>query len=204
MTSLFNIPFDAANSTILANHLLNYTVLHIGTIPHRICEVEFYYYSHEHPDNYVHCHPDQKIPYSWYFHKSSSSSSTYKGGTYKGLDIVLGNSGPPVKFGGFLLRSIYSPLENRYIEGPCNTVNYILKILGKDTIYSLTSGNILYLNFPLLSICDCSKFSLDIHPLLVGPRIGLSTKYPDYNLLPYRYVIGNIRKQKRSLQYYRL
>lgn len=196
MTSLLNVTFCDNNSTLLANHILNHTILLIGGYSHRICEIEFYCRSKEHPDEYVHCHNDQTITGSWYFHKSSSKSKSYRGGTFKGLDIVLGNQ---ESIGGFLLRSIYSPIENRYIEGPCNTVNYILKILQKDSIISLTDGNTLYLDSLSLSLIDSD--SNDIQPVRVGPRIGLSNKYPNYQKLPYRYVIGDIKKQKTSLSF---
>ena len=81
----------------------------------------------------------QKHTGKWYFHKFGSS---YKQGTYKGLDVSIGK-GDGVAAGGILLRSLM-PLrkmaqstdynlvfadagdKTSFIEGPCNCVNRIL------------------------------------------------------------------------------
>ena len=71
----------------LANTLLNKTVLLIKNTCFRLREIEIYLYTDDHNDNYTHKSIEQADPCQWYFHKTGSS---YKGGTYKGLDITKG------------------------------------------------------------------------------------------------------------------
>jgi hypothetical protein len=59
-------------------------------------------------DEYTHCNDDQLKYGYWYFHKFPNGS--YKGGTFKGLDITLGNNKD--KYCGILIRSIYD-IENK-------------------------------------------------------------------------------------------
>lgn len=67
---------------------------------------------------------------------------------------------------------------------------------------SLTNGETLYFDSHCLSLIDgnCE----DVYQLKVGPRIGLSNKYEQYLNLPYRYVIGDIRKQKKGLMFLKI
>lgn len=89
------------NFDTMANLLLNKSILVINNTEWRISEIEFYYHSNIHPDNYTHKDENQKRNGEWYFHRQNGKS--YKGGTYKGLDISCGNEN---NYGGILLRSI--------------------------------------------------------------------------------------------------
>ncbi|KXS19038.1 hypothetical protein M427DRAFT_181607 [Gonapodya prolifera JEL478] len=54
----------------------------------RLAELEFYLHREpDHPDPFSHRHPDQRSRGRWYFHKLGGS---YRGGTWKGLDITFG------------------------------------------------------------------------------------------------------------------
>jgi hypothetical protein len=55
----------------------------------RLTEIEFYLYSETHPDPYTHRSEEQRAFNAFYFHKFSNG--TYKSGTWKGLDICLGD-----------------------------------------------------------------------------------------------------------------
>lgn len=94
-----------------------------------LAETEYYEYSDEHPDIFTHRDPEQKQNMTWYFHKMNGS---YKGGTYKGLDITMGNEN---KYCGILIRALYT--GNTFIEGPCNCVNFILKETKTKSIIEL-------------------------------------------------------------------
>ena len=97
---------------------------------YRIAEIEFYFNdSNVHPDTFTHGDDLQTKIGKWYFHRFGS---TYKVGTYKGMDLSFGKD---KAFGGILIRAISSlgatggkqlP-PNEFIEGPCNTVNRILQ-----------------------------------------------------------------------------
>lgn len=77
--------------------------------------------------------------------------AAFRSGTFKGLDITFGEENK--HFGGILIRSIRELKENPIastssmlspgdiIEGPCNTVNKILKDSGFEKIDHLTTAN---------------------------------------------------------------
>ena len=108
----------------------------------------------------------QKQTGKWYFHKFGSS---YKSGTYKGLDVAIGK-GDGVAAGGILMRSLM-PLrksskssegrlvfedagdKSSFVEGPCNCVNRILD----ETKPEEHKGG-----FDIKDLVAQSDFSLDI------------------------------------------
>jgi hypothetical protein len=213
MASLLNIPFVPENFSYIANKILNNLIFIIMGIPHRICEIEFYLNSNRHQDLYIHGHTDQTIKGSWYFHRFNTG--TYKNGTFKGMDIVLGskvenktarssNDGSQSMstiYGAILVRSIININTNTnvLIEGPCKTVDYILQQYKVDNISALTNNaslNILDNNKGLVLI---DVENLPSESILHGPRIGLSDKYPDYRDRKYRFVIGSVKKEKKKL-----
>lgn len=83
-----------------------------------LAEIEYYYEGGNHHDTFTHCDPLQQTTYArhdsqqwrevhrrcadvvtycranWYFHKSGA---TYKGGSYKGLDITFGGTPAPLR-----------------------------------------------------------------------------------------------------------
>lgn len=169
--------------------------LMIGGHPHRIVEMEVYAYNQEHPDMYVHCHPDQQHPGRWYFHRHGNG--TYRNGTFKGLDITMGN---PETYCGILIRALW--YNDTCVVGPSKVVDHILSLLQLNCIMDLTQNELLSIEDP--------RLNLVLHPhhddveLYVGPRIGLKPdKCPPFAQALYRYVaVTGMQapiKAKRSL-----
>jgi hypothetical protein len=203
MASILQIPCIPENFAHLADRILNYTLLMINGHPHRICEIEFYLNSPTHSDAYVHTNEDQTKKGTWYFHRYNNG--TYKNGTFKGLDIVL-NSGINLEnkeriYASALIRTIIDINQRKIIEGPCLVVNHILALYRLDNIMMLTGGNSLNFmkNNHNLILVEGNPSVLE--PILYGPRIGLSDKYLEYRTKYYRFVIGPIKKQRKTLTY---
>lgn len=187
--------------TMLADILLNKSYLLVNKHKYRLIEIEFYLKCPGHSDKYTHCHEDQLLRNTFYFHKFKTG--TYKNGTFRGLDIVYGDVKTKSYF-GILIRSIQkiSNKKTNIIEGPCNVVNCILAEYDFDNIMDFTNG------------CNLNIFqndrdfvlkpfeNLPAKEIYVGPRIGLSNKYPSYQNRNYRFVINKdcIKKKKTSLK----
>ena len=119
----------------IANQFLNQRALMIKGIPYRILEIEMYLHSQDHLDEYTHQHPDQQYSGTFYFHRASVKPvAKYRGGTFKGMDIVLGSHS--VYF-GVLIRALRDP-NHHDIIGPCNVVDHILSQYGVQSISELT------------------------------------------------------------------
>lgn len=177
-----------------ANYILNRTEIVCNGNKLRICEIEIYLKSKDHPDPYVHDSPDQHTYGNWYFHKNGSG--TYRGGTYKGLDITFGSQETAF---GILIRSIYHPTCG-LIEGPCRTVNKLLELLEEKSIIDFTKGKLISINHDKLKLVELP--TSDIQPILRGPRIGLSNKSPEYQNREYRFVNSkSVKKGIKSLHY---
>lgn len=161
---------------------------------HRICEIEFYLHSPNHPDGYVHVGTDQTRAGTWYFHRHPNG--TYKNGTFKGMDLALGSEGIRA---AFLLRSLLDITLNVFIEGPCKIVNHVLALYQCPNIMDLTGNQSLnsFQNDQGLILMEGAPTKLE--PVLYGPRIGLSDKYPEYRDRKYRFVIGPVKKGKKQL-----
>ena len=169
-----------------ANEILNMSILKVRDKTFRICEIEFYKYSSDHRDDYVHKNKEQ-MQKGFYFHKHKTG--TLKNGTYKGLDITFGEPGV---YYGVLIRAIYDKDNDAYIEGPCKVVNYIMEKVDVDVISELAA---LYSEFSLVPCLDNQK-----EPIKCGTRIGLSNLYPIYKNKKYRYVImDKVKKEKNNL-----
>lgn len=178
----------------LAEKFLNKTILQNGNRKYRICEIEFYLYSSEHKDQYTHCYEEQLGTNGWYFHKHGKS---YKEGTYKGLDITLGDG--KNTYLGILIRSIMSDKGN-LIEGPCRCVN--------ELIFPCVKVSEFMRDFPFQISCYRNSKKIELVPeklqrekIYQGKRIGLSDKYPEWRIKKYRYLIYKnlIRKSKGDL-----
>jgi hypothetical protein len=192
----------------LAEDFLNSTILVLR--PHskaaeaqfRLAEIEFYVHSQTHPDPYTHRSPEQRTSDRFYFHKFSNG--TYKSGTWKGLDVCLGDGST---FFGVLIRSVVDAATDRLIEGPCLTVNRILEHFECRTIDAFVD-----------QVCG-GKLDFDVYdasrplhfrrlrlprqrPIYCGPRIGLSDKWPEFRDRPYRFCTepDRIKKRKRTLR----
>jgi hypothetical protein len=122
------------------------------TKSYRIVELEYYYSSPEHPDPYVHLDPHQSHWMCWYFHRQNGKA--YKGGTYKGLDISIGDIGSPIGSessssrtkktsavpggaGGLLIRSLLNIETGEVIQGPCRVVNELLSLHNNSSPLSV-------------------------------------------------------------------
>ena len=73
----------------LCSDLMNKYLLHVNQKQYRLCELEVYYSDNTHNDPFTHKDTHQQTIGKLYFHKYGNE---YKSGTYKGLDITIGNS----------------------------------------------------------------------------------------------------------------
>lgn len=190
---------EQINMNSIADKILNWSQLLINDKPYRICEIEFYVKNAKHNDQYTHCNSDQLEYEKFYFHKYHNG--TYKSGTYKGLDITFGSKNENSYF-GILIRSVYDEENNEFIEGPCRTVNKILELNKCDNISELLD------NKKIIGIFESPKLqlkyvdNLERKEINIGPRIGLSDKYPEYHKKKYRFVIykDKIKKERKLLE----
>lgn len=188
----------------LAKTLLTKRVLQIGPRVYEFTEIEFYRYDEKHPDPYTHRHPDQLQYGKFYFHRSSNSSNaSYKGGTYKGLDISLGDGSK--SYCAILIRSIYNP-DTGMICGPCNVVDHILASCDVKSIDELVGPSALDIsnNHRMIHVRspEETKTSIASSPIYCGPRIGLGSHSPEWQKQPYRFVrryADGKMKAKRTL-----
>lgn len=168
----------------LVKKLMQNTTLCVNNQKFFLHELEIYLYTANHQDKYVHLNSDQLQYGKWYFHKYKNG--TLKNGSFKGLDIVLGNIASLTYF-GVLIRAIRQVDEFgvfEIIEGPCKVVNKIKDLtrlsLSELDALSWTDTNTLYLEINEHALNNCSIYT--------GPRIGLSDKYPEWKDLNYRFV----------------
>lgn len=179
------------NLSVIARKILNETVLSINGKLYRFVEIEAYLHNTDHPDPYVHQNNDQATYGSWYFHRAKTN---YKGGTFKGLDLTLGDSTSNT-YCGFLIRSI-SNTKGELIEGPCNVVDEILASYEKSSIKEFTNDKLLSVmenehKFVIQDLAVSSKM-----PLYCGPRIGLGNTDATYQAASYRYATINKKLKK--------
>jgi hypothetical protein len=190
---------DESSFEHIAEILLNKSVLVVNDNYYRIVEIEFYLKNEQHPDEYVHCDDDQLLYGTYYFHKFKNG--TYKGGTFKGMDITLGDEDTSTYF-GVLIRSLYDIANDMIIEGPCNVVNCILHKYECENLREFSGDENLNIfeNDHEFVIKNNKKLSKET--IYKNHRVGLSDKYPDYQYSHYRYLIfkNRIRKQKTGLE----
>lgn len=189
----------------LAKYLLFETRISANGSSYRMLEIELYVNNTLHPDIFTHCNKEQKNMLTWYFHQMSEKDHSYKGGTFKGLDISCGtNNG----HGGILIRSIMNETTNAVIEGPCNVVNELLKQAKVNTIKELVIDKFNdNLSCTLHALLKLEEFHYDSEDLYVAPRIGLSMKgdnlekKQEYVNKNYRYIVfkDKIKKEKKKM-----
>lgn len=144
-----------------AKLLFNEYCIKTGEELFRLTEIEFYLFSENHPDEYVHKKDRQKEPALWYFHGS-------------GMDITFGNR---MDFGGILLRGMMNIRTGEFISGPLNVVHELFK----------SSKSVQDTNFGLVMVQH--NHTSSEKPVAV-PRVGLNkNKQPEYCDRPYRYII---------------
>lgn len=187
-----------------AERLLNGAVLWIAGQAHRITEVEFYYRGGQHRDPFAHCDPMQQEDARWYFHRTGG---TYRGGTYKGLDVTFGTVGA---YGGILLRGMVPvdhPMALR--DGPSVCVDHILNVTGVRSVTELAARFDLSADAPA---GGTSPLWIECVPsvervMYASARVGLSLRRgatPErlaYLARPYRYLTepSRIRKGRAHL-----
>ncbi len=175
-----------AGFAAIAGRLLSGAALAIGGAAHRLLEVEVYYDGPGHRDPFAHGHPLQRSCGRWYFHRQGAS---YRGGTYKGLDITFG---PPEAAGGILIRSLETP-DGRRINGSALCVEHILRCAGAESVAALDAAlGAVWAPGPLRLV---PREDLPRRPVLATARVGLTLKraaklseMPAFWLRPYRFL----------------
>lgn len=173
----------------IARRLLTGCRLRAGDRLHRLTEVEFYYHAAGHLDPFSHRQPLQRSAGRWYFHRSGGS---YRGGSFKGLDLTFGNES---SFGGILIRGLTLD-TGTFLDGPSRLVDHLLRQVGKATVAdldaALASARVWSADRPLqLLWCD----SAEEWSIVSTARVGLSLKRPSlgaaapaFVLRPYRFL----------------
>lgn len=165
---------DVRDPSII-NILHNKCALVLGDYIMRILEFETYHTS----DPYTHCNerqygrsdegdiliqPNENSLTSFYLHRTGKmSNSSYKGGTYKGLDIASN--------GGILIRSLL--IGSNIIEGPSLIVDNLLVLYPTITMEQLEYS---------LRLVEY-EWEDQTDKFYIGARVGLSFK--DINLAYY-------------------
>lgn len=184
----------------LARQLLTDCNLLITGQPHRIVEIEFYYHSPDHPDPFTHRDPMQQEFGRWYFHRAGG---TYRNGSFKGLDLAIGNVDA---HGGILLRGLETP-DGKLVDGPSLLVNHLLTVTGTEGIAALDAAINGRLAWDASSPLRLEAVATD-DPRRVfrSARVGLSlkrargnTEMPRFILRPYRYLTEPRRTAKGKL-----
>lgn len=163
-------PDPAAHLDRLGRELVASVELWLGDVPYRIRELELYLHDVElHPDPYVHRSPVQLTSGRWAFHRIGSS---YRGGTFKGLDVSFG---PPDTHGGVLLRTLSDPM-GRLVEGSSRLVEHLLRETGTRTVAELdrTLGAGPVTETAPIRLTPARDLRPD--PVFASPRVGLTLK----------------------------
>lgn len=123
-------PSDPTTFPVLAQRLLLQHGLRVGEALYRFVEIEFYASAPGHDDPFTHRHPAQMTEGRWYFHQEGRS---YRGGTFKGLDLTFGPAEVPT---GILLRTLQTP-DGELVNGSSNCVERLLVETGYPTVAAL-------------------------------------------------------------------
>jgi 3-methyladenine DNA glycosylase Mpg len=162
----------------MADLFLNRVTLFIAGASHRLIEIEIYYRGGHHWDDFTHADPIQTNFGIWYFHRTGGE---YRGGTYKGLDISIGEEDA---HGGVLIRGVerLSP-PAALLDGPCVAVDHILALNKSPSIKELVSRFDLRIDAPeepgtspLYIALDEGSRGKEIYE---SPRVGLTLKRGD-------------------------
>jgi hypothetical protein len=125
-----------------AELLINTVELVAGDTRYTIKELEFYFFSSEHKDPFMHGVERHYRFGEWYFHRFKTSE-TYTH-TRRGLDLTFGNSETECP-GGILIRGIQEVGEDKAIVGPSKTVSELMHSLidahSDDILYKLATKN---------------------------------------------------------------
>ncbi len=188
-----------ARFAAIADRLLVGCALQVAGAPYRLREIEFYYQDEAHHDPFAHGDPLQRTSGRWYFHREGGS---YRGGSFKGLDVCFGPVGP---FGGILIRTLEAP-DGTVINGCSLCVDHLLEKTGHPDVASLDGV------LGERAVWDRSA-PLHLAPIEAGPerptvlataRVGLTLKMmaryptmPQYIFARYRFLTDpSIKKGK--------
>jgi hypothetical protein len=183
--------------TGIAERLLNGCRLMTGRRALRLVEIEFYWWSAAHCDPFTHRDPIQFSIGHWYFHRTRG---TYRGGSFKGLDLTFGQG---ESSGGILIRGLETP-EGALVDGPSLCVDHLLDATGAESVAQLDRAANDRLAWegenPLLLR---ARDEDDKRPLVRSPRVGLLLKRvrdredaTRYVMRPYRYLSEPRRTRK--------
>jgi hypothetical protein len=202
--SLVRMPADFADGPVadawfarIADALLNRTEFRVGGQPHRLIEVEVYYFSPAHPDPFAHQDPVQLDGGRWYFHKTRGE---YRGGSFKGLDLAFGDG---TAFAGVLFRGLEKP-DGTYVDGPSLLVDHLLSVTGCASVaeldHSIGARHAWDRSQPLQLVPAATPQD---RPVLRTARVGLSWRRHRPNdpsarflLRPYRFLTEPRRTAK--------
>ena len=173
----------------IAQQLLNHSLLLVNNTPHRLIEIEFYYFAPNHQDFFTHRDTLQTEPGKWYFHRHGG---TYKGGTFKGLDLTFGNCNA---HGGILIRSIETS-NGDIICGPSLCVDYLLSQTNTNSVAALDGKIAQRPAGDKSNIIQLETAPIErTKPIFSTARVGLSLKKATtsnhmhlFILRPYRYL----------------
>jgi hypothetical protein len=186
--------------TRMAEQLLNGSRLIVARQPHRLVEIEFYYWSKAHPDPFTHRDPIQFHSGYWYFHRTHG---VYRGGSFKGLDLTFGHD---TSSGGIIIRGLETP-EGGLIDGPSLCVDHLLDTTGAATVAELDRAinkRFAWDNSnPMILETTGAQ---ENRPLFRSPRVGLMLKKvaarsdaTSFVMRPYRYLTEPRRTKKGKL-----
>lgn len=126
-------PVEGEDGPAVARWLIREVELVAGGEALRIEEAEAYFVGGAHRDPFAHRDPRQSTPGRWYFHRVGPS---YRGGSFKGLDLTFG---PPGTFGGVLIRSLRRA-DGALVCGPSKCVDHLLATTGAGDVAALDDG----------------------------------------------------------------
>lgn len=126
-------PVEGQDGPAVARWLIREVELVAGDEALRVEEAEAYFVGGAHRDPFAHQHPTQSDPGRWYFHRVGGS---YRGGSFKGLDLTFG---PPGTFGGVLIRTLRRP-SGALVSGPSRCVDHLLALTGAARVAALDDG----------------------------------------------------------------
>ncbi|OBZ70071.1 hypothetical protein A0H81_09582 [Grifola frondosa] len=153
-----SLRFDQIASTLIHEYQINLNAGENRFSVLEIMELEFYLYSPHHPDPFTHRHEEQHKSCRWYFHRPPNSTTSFKAGTRKGLDLTMGNpvvlsspyfsqpSAAPAAAdslhdhsirGGILIRTVRRMIDSKVISGPSVIVDEILRTGDATSIHDL-------------------------------------------------------------------
>jgi hypothetical protein len=145
----------------IADDLMNKWVLKIHESRYRICEIEFYFKSETHKDNFTHAHLQQKKSGCWYFHGS-------------GVDITFGSDN---SYGGILIRAILNLKTGAYTYGPLKIITELFSNL--QSVYNDSYS------FGIIPATD-----IEYEKPIAATRVGLNkSSNPEMHDKFYRFLI---------------